>query len=390
MDFVILSNQQFDFPLKTNKWQVATRLAKLNHRVIFVDPPIRLRKALKSVVLRKQKLRDLLIGCKKVSENLYVFIPVTLTPTEKPNIFSFNFSRLTKLIKKLNFQNFVLWVYHQVMTDYVSSLKYKTLVYDCVDEYSKFPNFVERGLSEYVSNAEEFVARKSNIVFATTENLVKKMKKFNNNVCFTPNVGDYERFKDVGTGRFKVPAELKKLKRPIIGFSGAIDAYKLNLNLVLRCAKTYPMYSFVLVGPKGVSESKTPAVLKELKSFENVHFLGERPYAEMPLYFEGFDEYIIPYNLNEYTVWGCFPVKFHDALSAGLPTVVTALPSYKPFKDVCYIAENEEDFVRLIEKVLKEDSDDKTSQRKKVARKNSWDEKVLRMLNLIVDVSGKN
>ena len=40
-NFVILSNQPFDQDLKTNKWHVAKRLAKREHKVIFVDPPLR-------------------------------------------------------------------------------------------------------------------------------------------------------------------------------------------------------------------------------------------------------------------------------------------------------------------------------------------------------------
>lgn len=383
MDFIILSNQRFDYPLKTNKWHTAVRLAKLGHRVVFVDPPIRIRKALRLLFTGKSHLGGVIRGYKRVSENLYVFMPLTITPTEKPNLFFFNFSRLLNLLTKLGFRNFVLWVYHQVMTDYINKLKYKLLIYDCVDEYSKFPNFVRRGLAKYVSEKEEYVARKADIVFATTESLVEKMKKFNKNVYFTPNVGDYERFKTVGTGSINIPEELKKIKKLMVGFTGAIDRYKVNLPLMLQCAKAYPDYSFVLVGPMGVSESKGSVLIKELKQFTNVLFLGEKPYSEMPKYFEAFDVYLIPYNLNDYTLGGCFPVKFHDALSAGLPTVVTNLPSFKPFKDVCYIAEDENDFVKLIKKALDENSPKKVSERRQVAKKNSYEEKVKLQLGII-------
>ncbi|MFH1565733.1 MAG: glycosyltransferase [bacterium] len=385
MDIVILSNQRFDYPLKTNKWHVATRLAKLGHRVVFVDPPIRIRKVLKLLLKKEILFTDIIKGYKKVKDNLYVFMPITIYPTEKPNLFSFNYSKLRRLFELLKFRSgdYVLWVYHQVMLDYVNALRYKVLIYDCVDEYSKFPNFIERGLSKYVSEKEEIVARKANVVFATTEKLVEKMKRFNTNVHFTPNVGDYGRFKIVKTGVLMVPNELRELNKPIIGFSGAIDEYKLNLNLVIKCIKNYLDYSFVFVGPLGVSESKVSKLFKEMRVLKNVHFLGQKPYSEMPLYFEGFDVYIIPYNLNDYTLGGCFPVKFHDALSAGLPTVVTALPSFDPFKDVCYISKDDEDFVCLIEKALKENSFEKMRKRREVAKKNNWDEKVKLQLKLI-------
>jgi len=39
--FLILSNQNFDFDVKTNKWQVANILANRGHHVVFIDPPMR-------------------------------------------------------------------------------------------------------------------------------------------------------------------------------------------------------------------------------------------------------------------------------------------------------------------------------------------------------------
>ena len=383
MNFVILSNQQFDYPLKTNKWQIATRLAKLGHKVIFVDPPIRIRKAIKLVYKKPLLLIDLFRGYKKVSNNLYVSMPITLALSEKPDLFEFNFPRLSKLLSLTKFENtdFVLWVYNQVMTEYIDELKYKLMIYDCVDEYSKFPNFVERGLSEYVSEKEKYVAQKSQIVFATTESLVEKMKKFNNNVHFTPNVGDYERFKNVHENKIEATSEFRDIQKPIIGFTGAIDAYKVNISLLEKCAEMYPNYSFVIIGPRNVSDKTS--TLENLEKCTNVHFLGEKPYETLPTYLEGFDAYIIPYNLTEYTVGGCFPIKFHDALSAGLPTVVTELPSYKPFNKVCYIAKNEKDFVTLIKKAVEEDNREKIAARKKVAKENSWEVKVENQLRII-------
>ncbi len=93
--------------------------------------------------------------------------------------------------------------------------------------------------------------------------------------------------------------------------------------------------------------------------------------------------FIIPYVLNDYTVGGCFPVKFHDGLAAGLPVVVTDLPAYLPFKDVSYISKTFEEFSNNIEKALKEDSPEKIKARQQVAKENNWDGKVAKMLSLI-------
>jgi len=115
----------------------------------------------------------------------------------------------------------------------------------------------------------------------------------------------------------------------------------------------------------------------------NIYFLGEKPFEEMPKYYAGFDAYIIPYQLNEYTVGGCFPVKFHEALAVGVPTIVTDLPAYLPFKNVSYIAKNNKEFSELLKKALEEDNDNKVKERKEVAKKNNWDGKVDSMLGFI-------
>ncbi|MBP8961116.1 hypothetical protein KBG31_02745, partial [Patescibacteria group bacterium] len=86
---------------------------------------------------------------------------------------------------------------------------------------------------------------------------------------------------------------------------------------------------------------------------------------------------------NEYTVGGCFPVKFHDALAAGLPTVVTDLPAYAPFKEVSYVAKTHEEFVSLVKKALIENDRSKELERQKVAEQNDWDGKVEKMLQII-------
>jgi glycosyltransferase involved in cell wall biosynthesis len=103
----------------------------------------------------------------------------------------------------------------------------------------------------------------------------------------------------------------------------------------------------------------------------------------MPAFFAGFDLFIIPYNLNDYTVTGCFPVKFLDALAAGLPTVVTNLPAYADYKNVAYVSEDREEFSQFIQKALNDNSPGKVEERMRVARENSWNNKIEKMLHII-------
>jgi len=433
--FIFLSNQLYDYPLKTNKWHVATRMAALGHDVLFVDPPIRFRKFVKQVFQGRWPLRRILTFTYQPQENLTVYTPVGLPIAcpfghlvcKKLGALNqhFHLWRIKNLLS--NFRNFpissiqypifgiqypvssiqysVLWVYHVEMEGlegFIEKIPHDLLIYDCVDNYPAFPRYRDKPeLKNWIIEREKWLAKKADLVFTTAPGLQEKLSKFNKNTFYVGNAGDFERFlvqPAVGGKPFGLATKPEGLIK--IGFSGAIDSYKVNLPLLVKIAKSYPDYSLVLIGPTGVADDEPN--LKELESLPNVQLLGEKPYEEMPQYFSQFDVYIIPYNLNEYTVGGCFPVKFFDALASGLPTVVTNLPCYRGYsnspndtrirsntdqissnREVCYIAKDDGDFVKLIKVALEENSAEKILERQNVARENSWDRKVEKMLEII-------
>jgi O-antigen biosynthesis protein len=147
----------------------------------------------------------------------------------------------------------------------------------------------------------------------------------------------------------------------------------------------HPDYSFILIGQIALKDKGAGLKTLGLDGLPNVHFLGFKPYDTLEKYFAGFDAYIIPYQLNDYTVGGCFPVKFHDSLAAGLPTVVTDLPAYMPFEEVSYISKNYQEFSANVKRAIEDDNDSRKFARQNVARENNWDGKVEKMINLILE-----
>lgn len=286
----------------------------------------------------------------------------------------------------------ILWVYHVEIPElkkFLDTLDYDILVYDCVDNYTAFPEnskFYSTTVSRSkIAEQEKMLTERADFVFATAPGLVEKLKQYRKDVYFTPNVGNYEKFRVVQDLKKQesMPDEIRQIKGPRIGFTGAVDSYKFDATLVKRIAKDYPNYSFIVIGPLALKDKEASAEELGFAGVENVHFLGSRPYDEMEHYFAGFDAFIIPYQLNAYTVGGCFPVKFHEALAAGLPTIVTDLPAYYPFRDVCYVAKDHAEFSEMVGRGIKEDSKDKISARMVVASKNSWEGKVDQLLSIL-------
>jgi glycosyltransferase involved in cell wall biosynthesis len=387
-NIICFSNQLWDFPNWTNKRHVMSRMAKAGHNVLFVDPPINLGRVFVRQILRGHwNFNRIITQLKKTPCGAYVYTPINLLPLGAITSW-FHARRIRSLARKLfnSERKTLLWVYHVEMDNlptYLSIISRDVLIYDCVDNYEGFPRYSTAEEKSKLRDKERYLASKAAVVFATAPGLVDKLKQYNENVHFTPNVGDYEKFFNVTKTIRELPEDLENIPRPRVGFAGALDEYKFDVDLMVKTAKENPHVSFVLIGQVALKDKSADLAGTSLEDLSNVHFLGQKPYETLEHYYAGFDGYIIPYRLNDYTVGGCFPVKFHDALAAGLPTVVTDLPAYLPFADVSYICKTFDEFATAVRKSLLEDSPDKVKSRQKVAEENNWDGKVEAMLNIV-------
>lgn len=391
-NIICLSNQLWDFPNWTNKRHVMSRLSKAGHSVIFVDPPINFgRVFLTQVKKGLWNLKRFINRYKIDKPDIAVFTPLNFLPFSEITA-NFHIKKIKKLANKLfvHKRKTVLWIYHVQIAElqkYLEALDYDVLVYDCVDNYEGFPQentfYATNVYKDALIKQEQKLAEKATVVFASAPGLVDKMKRFNVNVFYTPNVGDFQRFKNTKSYKYKLPDDLAKISRPRVGMIGAMDEYKFDAELVRKCALAHPEYSFVLIGPIALKDKETTIDAIGLSGIDNIYYLGSKPYEDKKYYLAGFDVDIIPYQLNDYTVGGCFPVKFHDSLAAGLPVVVTNLPAYAPFEDVCYISKSHEEFCTNIKKALDEDNEKRFKIRQEVARVNDWDNKVEKMMQII-------
>jgi glycosyltransferase involved in cell wall biosynthesis len=375
MNFVILSNQRYFQENKTNKWHTATRLAKMGHSVIFVDPPLRV-KALYNFFFSDIK-KDLQ-GVKLLRQ----FRPSPLRDiTRTFPILDYLFAKYTSWrIKKCFGENFILWVYHVAypnLESLIKNLKPTAIIYDMVDEYTEFPEY--KNVKEWVRQRENWLLKKADICFTTAPVLFEKAKKINKNSFFTPNAGDFLLFSQKTE---VMPDDLKNIPHPKVGFAGALDDFKVDIGLIKHTAEKLPNISFVLIGGQKVS-SGSSFDSESLKKLKNVYLLGQKKFIDLPSYYHHFDAYFIPYVLNEYTIGGCFPVKFFEALSCGLLVTVTNLPAYQNYKNVCNIAKDSDEFVRMVKDSVKDDTESRRIKRIIVAKENSYENKVKKQLEVI-------
>ena len=275
----------------------------------------------------------------------------------------FDNSLLTKILESFEiFKNdvsldAVSFVQFPTWYPLVSKLKRKydfPIIFDCLDDFTGFSNVQKEREKEELSLISE-----SSLVTASSSYLLKKVMKKTSNCIFLPNAGQFEHFN-------KKPSEnlVDIYSKPIIGYFGAISDWFDN-KLIEFLASKKPNYTFVLIGHTYGSD------ITKLEKFKNVHFLGERPYSELPKYLHGFDVCLIPFK-NVPLIEATHPVKIYEYLAAGKPVVATKMLELLPIKDLCYIANTHEEFLSMLEQALQEKSQDLIEKRIAYASKNTW------------------
>ncbi len=384
MDIVLFSTADWDNPFWTNKQHVAVELAKLNHRVFYIDSiglrqPTATKRDIKRII---QKLLKIFSPPKKVKENIWVFSPVLL-PFHKYSMVRI----LNKLVfqisikfwkKRLNFSNDLLWTYNPLTTNLLNIKTYKKTLYHCVDDIQKQPNMPIHA----IETGEKHLLKNSFITFVTSKKLYKDKKKYSNNIHLHSNVADFSHFNQALEKNTIVPKELKNIPGFKIMFIGAISEYKVDFDLLEYIAQKRPNYSIVLIGDIGEGDPNTNTI--KLKNYKNIYFLGPKNYSHLPAFLKGANLTILPSIINDYTR-SMFPMKFFEYLSAGKQIVSTNLPALEDFRDICYLCTNYNTFLSSLDKVCKEKEDEHLNKRLEISKKYSYSKRTKDMLKMLID-----
>ena len=175
-NIICMSNQLWDFPNWTNKRHVMSRMAKLGHNVLFVDPPLNVGNVFFSQIKRGLwTLARFLLQYKKYDSVVIVYSPLNTIPHNKTNS-NWHIDRIKTLSRRFFEPNrkTILWVYHVQLAElknYLDHLEYDLLVYDCVDNYAAFPEqqscYTTVSSKYETREIEKYLASRASIVFAS-------------------------------------------------------------------------------------------------------------------------------------------------------------------------------------------------------------------------------
>ncbi|MFD2699381.1 glycosyltransferase [Paenibacillus shunpengii] len=392
IEFVIISTADWDNPFWTNKQHIARRLADRGYKVLYLNSmglraPTGSSKDLGRIFRR---LKGMFRGLEQKQENLWVWSPIVIPYQKNKVVRNINFLISTFFIKyytkKLNFQKYILWTYNPISKPLLKKGEVFS-VYHCVDEVSVQPGMPE----EVIKEEDKKLTMSVDTVFATSQSLYKSRKEINPITYYSANVADFDHFSKARIQEYQVPEEFINMNGPIIGFIGAISGYKLDYQLIYEVAKANKDKNFVFIGQIGEGDPRTNVSL--LEQLNNIYLIGPRAYNDLPRYLQYFNVCLLPNNLNEYTK-NMFPMKFFEYLAAGKPVVMTPLHALKEYYDLCYIADNSDEFSRMISFALDEknrsDFNKLINDRISEAKLHDWESRIDNMLEKIHISEEKN
>ena len=282
---VCISTHYWDDPW-FRKQHFMSRFVKKGYKVAYIEPSFSMMQKPEEHRGRYQTNKLFSVSVEKREDNLYIIKPPRGLPKwTTPAISRINYiyfsMMINRVLKKLNFEQYILWIYRPEYTPGVDCFQYEHLVYDIADDLVAYQQETPYK-ALYIKKCMETLAFKSSLVVVTAATLYDKFKKTAKNICLIPNGYSAELFEERD---LEMPGDLREVKHPIIGFVGTLFSF-LDYDLLEFIIKNNPDNSFVFVGN---CEDNSRQRWTEIARYSNVFWLGKKNKEEIPSYLNQFD-----------------------------------------------------------------------------------------------------
>jgi UDP-galactopyranose mutase len=253
-------------------------------------------------------------------------------------------------------------------------LRAPVVVYDCMDELSAF-----LGAPPELCSLEAELLERADLVFTGGYALYRAKRRKHHSVHAFPSSVEAEHFMRARQA-LPEPADQALINGPRLGFFGVIDE-RIDLDLIATLAEANQTWQFILLGPVAKIDART------LPRRANLHWLGQKTYAELPNYLAGWDAALMPFALNAATKF-ISPTKTLEYLAAGRPVISTPIADViEPYQRLGLVRiADRQGFAEAIAGVLKEDHSTLCTRVDAFLAQTSWDKTWTSMRELMNQV----
>lgn len=377
---IALSKDWDDDP--TSNHHVLRELAK-TRRVLWLNSLVQRTPDLSSsrdVGRAVRKVREFARGPHQVESDLWVFTPLVVPLPHSAAARGVNVrvvrGTLAMLRRRLGLDRFQLWTFLPNAAPYIGTPGEELSVYYCVDEHSMFST-----LARGTAAAERALLERVDVVFAVNDALAERKRGLNSETHVAPHGVDHACFARALDAATPIPGDLAPLKRPVLGFYGALQEW-VDFELLAEVARRRPDWSVALVGEAQVDTAT-------VSGLGNVHLLGRRRHEELAAYCKGFDVGLIPYRESRQLRYRS-PIKLREYLSAGLPVVSTCMPEVEQYGQYgCATVAGADEFISAVERALMDNAPARRRDRSAAMERETWSARVAELERVVEGVAAR-
>jgi len=251
--------------------------------------------------------------------------------------------------------------------DVVRPMRRRALVFNRSDRHSEFP---ESDRASIETLEEALLDGADRVLYVSRALMSDEGERTGERAHFLDHGVDLDHFRH----RDELPADLRAIPGPRIGFFGALDDYLVDFDLLERLAAKLPDVSLVLIG-----DSTHP--MDRFAKYPNVHHLGFRPYDTIPAYGSGFDVALMPWQDNPW-IRHANPIKLKEYLALGLPIVSTPFAEVEHYRDRVRVAGEHAAFIDLVRETLADGGPQTSEERRRSVLDSSWDARARQLIRL--------
>jgi glycosyltransferase involved in cell wall biosynthesis len=354
-----------------SKRHIMTRFSRDN-KVIFVNsltlglPSIRNRDFFLKI---RRKLKSYMRWLKRAPEGPYVMTPIIVPFFGWRAMRSVNRAllalqmRLAMMI--VGIDRPIVWVAIPSAVDIAEKLDAKAILYQVSDKYDANE---DSALSRRVIvDMDKRLKKIADVVMYSGRKLFEESNVPHR--YFLEQAVDFDHFAAPAT---RPAPDIATIPRPILCYMGWMD-YIMDAPLIEEVAKRRPQWHWVFIGNKSnLFQISAP----------NVHFLGPKPYSELPSYVRNADVFVLPWRVNnEFTSYGS-AIKVREYMATGKPVVIAPLHEYLATPGL-RIYRTADEFIAATEDALKNDTANDSQLRQAFVKTGTWDVRTAQLGTLI-------